>query len=219
MTGKIHNSIFILILAALLTACQSPEMPQQVAAKFWQAVIDDEVDRVVDYSTLADAGGYDRFSMDWQGFKPVWGKTIIENNNASVEATFDASSGDQSEQRKLTTYLVLQSKLWKVDYHKTREGLKPKKSEGLLGKLNELGRELSERLGDSTDELNTELDKLGDKLQELSDQVGKDAEAGIEKFADDLTESLRELEESIDRALKEDREKEPEQSEGQLQEI
>ena len=49
------------------------------------------------------------------------------------------------------------------------------------------------------------MEQLWKKLQELSDQVGSDAAEGVEKFADELEKSIKELEESIDRALKDDR--------------
>ncbi len=51
---------------------------------------------------------------------------------------------------------------------------------------------------------------FGEKLWELSDQVGSDAAEGVEKLDE-------ELEESIDRALKDDRRQVPEQGEGDLQ--
>ena len=219
MIGKIKYPVAAILFGLLLSSCQSLETPQQVAQHFWQAVIEDRPDKVIEYSTLVDIKDYDRFSMDWDGFQASQGKITIENNEASVEYTFTRPAATESKERKLTTYLLLQNEIWKVEYQKTREAMKPKKASGLLGRLNQLGKQLSEQLEDSTDDLNTELDKLGKKLQELSDQVGSEAAEGIEKFTEELEKSLEELEQSIDRALKEDRRQQPEQGDGKLQEI
>lgn len=219
MIGKTYFLLLASLSLFLLSSCQTPETPQQVAGHFWQAVIEDSPDEVIKYSTLVDTNDYDRFSMDWGGFKAKLGRTTIENNQANVEYTFTPPAGTELKERKLTTYLVMQNEQWKVDYRKTRDALKPKETNGLFGKLNQLGKQLSEQLENSTDDLNIELEELGEKLEELSDQVGSEAKEGIEKFSDELEKSLEELEQSIDRALKDDRRQQPEQGDGKLQEI
>jgi hypothetical protein len=47
MTGKIQTLIVTTLIGFLLSSCQSPETPQQVAQHFWQAVIEDKPDKVV----------------------------------------------------------------------------------------------------------------------------------------------------------------------------
>lgn len=219
MTRKIQYLIVAILIGFLLSSCQSPETPQQVAQHFWQAVIEDKPERVVEYSILVDVKDYDRFSMNWNGFQPSWGKITIENNNASVESRFTPPTAADSKERKLITYLVMQNEAWKVDYQKTRDAMKKDKAASLFEKLNQIGKALQEQLENSADELNIELEQLGEKLQELSDQVESDAAEGVEKFADELEKSIKQLEESIDRALKDDRRRVPEQGDGELQEI
>ena len=219
MTGKIQALIAATLIGFSLSSCQSPETPQQVAQHFWQAVIEDKPDEVVKYSTLVDARDYDRFSMDWNGFQPSLGKITIENNNASVVYQFMPPTGADLKARKLTTYLVMQNEAWKVDYAKTRDAMKKEKSASLFENLNQIGKELQKKLESSADEFNSEIEQLVEKLQALSDQVGSDAVEGVEKFAEQLEKSIKELEESIDRALKDDRKQVPEQGEGDLQEV
>jgi len=197
ITGKIQTLIVTTLIGFLLSSCQSPETPQQVAQHFWQAVIEDKPDKVVKYSTLVDVKDYDRFSTNWSGFQPSLGKITIEKNNASVVSQFTPPTGADLKERKLTTYLVMQNEEWKVDYQNTRDKMKTDKAGNLFGRLNQIGK----------------------KLQELSDQVGSDAAEGVEKFADELEKSIKELEESIDRALKDDRKQVPEQGEEDLQEV
>ncbi len=209
MTGKIQTLIAATLTGLLLSSCQSPETPQQVTQHFWQAVIEDKADEVVKYSTLVDVKNYDRFSTNWSGFQPSLGKITIENNNASVVSQFMPPTGADLKDRKLTTYLVMQNEDWKVDYQKTRDEMKTDKAGGLFGKLNQIGKTLQNQLENSADEFSVEMEQLGEKLKELSDQVGSDAEEGVEKFAKELEKSIKELEESIDRALEDDREKVP----------
>ena len=219
MTRKIQYLIVTSLIGLLLSSCQSPETPQQIAQHFWQAVIEDKPDKVVKYSTLVDVKDYDRFSTNWNGFQPSLGKITIENNNASVVSKFTPPTGADLKERKLTTYLVMQNEEWKVDYQKTRDEMKTDKAGSLFGKLNQIGKDLQKQLENSADEFNSEMEQLGEKLQELSDQVGSDAAEGVEKFADELEKSIKELEESIDRALKDDRKQVPEQEGRNLQEI
>ena len=219
MTGKIQTLTFITLIGFLLSSCQSPETPQQVTQHFWQAVIEDKPDEVVKYSTLVDVKDYDRFAMTWNGFQPNLGKTTIENNHASVKTQFKPATGTELKERKLATYLVMQNETWRVDYQKTREAMKTDKAGGLFGKLNEIGKKLQEQLENSADGISAEMEQLGEKLEELSDQVERDAAKGIEQFADELEKSIKELEESIDRTLKDKRRQMPEQGEGDLQEV
>jgi len=219
MTRKIRTLIVTTLIGFLLSSCQSPETPQQVAQHFWQAVIENNPDKVVEYSTLTNANDYDSFSMNWSGYQPSLGKITIENNNASVVTQFAPPTGAELKERKLTTYLVMQNEEWKVDYQKTRDDMKPDKAGSLFGKLNQIGKKLQKQLENSADELTSEMEQLGDKLKELSDQVESEAAAGAQKFADELEKSIKELGESIDRSLKDDQEKAPEQGEGDLQEV
>lgn len=219
MVAKKQHSIVVILIGFLIASCQTTETPQQVAQHFWQAVIEDRPEKVVEFSTLKDVEDYDRFSMDWQGYQPSFGKITIENNNANVESEFTPPSGTNLKQRKLTTFLLMQNEVWTVDYLKTRDAMKPDRAGGLFGKLNQLGKEISEQLGNSTDELNIELEQLGEKLEQLTDQLESEAAEGVEKFTEELEKSLEKLEESIDRALKEDRRQRPEQDDGKLQEI
>ncbi|MCP4236335.1 MAG: hypothetical protein GY770_22605, partial [Aestuariibacter sp.] len=140
----------------------------------------------------------------------------IENNNASVVSQFTPATGADLEERKLTTYLIMQNENWKVDYQQTRDAMKTDKAGSLFGKLNQIGKDLQKQLENSAEEFNAEMEQLGEKLQELSDQVSSDAAEGVEKFADELEKSIKELEESIDRALEDDREKVPGEGEGDL---
>jgi len=217
MTGKIQALIVATLIGFLLSSCQSPETPQQVAQHFWQAVIEDKPDEVVKYSTLVDVKDYDRFSMSWSGFQPSLGKITIENNNASVVSQFTPPTGTDLKERKLITYLVMQNEAWKVDYQKTRDEMKKHKAGSLFENLNQIGKDLQKQLENSADEFNSEMEQLGGKLKELSDQVGSDAAKGVEKFSNELEKSIKELEQSINRALKDNRKKLPEQGEGDLQ--
>ncbi|MCP4489645.1 MAG: hypothetical protein GY820_20360 [Gammaproteobacteria bacterium] len=216
MTGKIQTLIVTTLVGLLLSSCHSPETPQQVAQHFWQAVIEDKPGKVVEYSTLADAKGYEKFSTNWSGYQLSLGKITIENNNASVVSQFTPATGADLKGRKLITYLVMQNKIWKVDYQKTRDAMKTDKASSLFGKLNEIGKKLQKQLENSADDFNSEMEQLGGKLKELSDQVGSDAAEGVEKFADELEKSIKDLEEAIDRALEDEREQVPGQGEGDL---
>lgn len=189
----------VLCAVVLLSACFAPKTPQEVAQRFWESVINDDATGAVEYSTLVNAQDYDGFSRDWNGFHPVWGKVVIEGDQASIVAEFSRAD----EKRSLVTYLVRQNDHWKVDYLRTGESLQGDPLERLFGRLGELGRSLSAQFSSSSDELATEMERLGEQLREQSAIISQQAETQIREYSDSLRQSMEELADSVERALKE----------------
>lgn len=192
------------LMAVLLAGCLGPKSPQAVTKAFWQAVIDHDVDDVVKYSTLTNVQDYNGFGMDWKGYKPTWGKVVIDGNQASVESSFSGPIGNTSQSRQCTTYLVKQNGVWRVDYNQTSADLRGGALGHLFGQLNAMGHELSKSLNDSARQLDREIAQLGQRLQLMADDFTQQTQAIVEKHAKELQEIMRELQDSINRALQDD---------------
>lgn len=188
--------------AFTLSACFSPGTPQEVTQDFWEAVITNNPDVVVKYSTLTSIGDYDQFSREWDGYQPDWGEIRINGNRASVVSEFSSPANSGKKNRKFKTFLVQRNDEWLVDYDKTADDMRGGAFGNLLGTLDKLGEDLSKQLELSSEELNSEMEELSAKLKALSDNITQEASESVERFAIELQQSIRELEESINRALK-----------------
>lgn len=191
----------LLCLALLLAGCFGPKTPQAVAKAFWQAVIAHDTDAVVQYSTLTEPQAFNGFGMDWKGLKPAWGKVIINGDQASIETRFNGPVSSETAQRQYVTYLVRKNGVWKVDYTRTGDDLRGGAIGNLFGRLGQLGDSLSKTFDDSAKALSGEMQRLGRKLQDMSDQFSQQASGIIDKHARELQRIMRQLQDSINRAL------------------
>jgi len=203
MRMNLLRLVLMACAALLLSACMGPKTPQDVAEAFWQAVIDDDTRRVVRYSTLTDAQAYDGFARDWTGYRPAWGRVVIEGDRASIASEFSKAGGTAQDCREFVTYLVRQDDRWRVDYARTADSVRGDVISNLLGKLSELGSEISKQWEASTRELDAEVARMTEEFEALADLLGARASESIDKYADVLRQHLEELQESIDRALRE----------------
>ena len=199
--NRLQYLALLFVCAFTLSACSSPATPQEVVQDFWEAVITNNPDKVVKYSTLARIGDYDQFSREWSGYQPDWGEIRINGNRASVVSEFSSPANSGKGNRKFRTFLVQRNEVWLVDYDKTADDMRENAFGSLLGTLDKLGEDLSKQLELSSEELNSEMEKLSAKLKALSEDITQEAKESIERFAIELQQSIRELEESINRGL------------------
>lgn len=196
----------IILLGSILflSSCFGPETPQEVSKAFWEAVINNDVGDVVKYSTLTDAKSYDAFSKDWQGYQPTWGRVTIDKDAANVVSEFTKSSDADHGHRKFITYLVKRNGEWLVDYKRTNIAAHGGVLGSLFDKLGQFSDDLSNQLNSSADDFKKQMDQMSRELEEKAKSFGDEAAKSIDKYAEKLRNSIQELEDSINRALKDD---------------
>ncbi len=204
MKLSILRNLALLLLTLSLSACFLKKTPQETAEAFWEAVLEGDAQSAVEYSTLTDVNAYDAFSKDWTGFEPTWGKVVIEGDRARVDARFVDPNSDDTEGRKISTYLVVKDDNWKVDYARTKNEIQGGVFNKLFGKLNEIGDDLAEEFSSSKEEFKSEMERMSQELEAFSDEVSREASENLEKIAEDLQKSLDEMAESIKRSLEDD---------------
>ncbi len=201
------NVLLYIVLTCLvlpLSACFGPKTPQDVTLAFWEAVLSNDTMDAIEYSTLTDPVYYDGFSKEWRGFLPTFGKITIEEKVASVNSEFASPANSGQDNRSFTTYLVLRDDQWLVDYERTKYSVHGGALGGIFSKLDRLGDDLSSQFKSSADSFKLEMDRMSEKLEEMSDSFGQQASTTIDKYAGQLRNNIEELEESINRALKEE---------------
>jgi len=203
MTSYYHRFTALFFATLILTGCFGPKSPQDVTREFWEAVITQNVDNVIEHSTLVDASSYNSFNKKWDGYQLVLGKIVIDANQANIETKFSKIDNNNENQRKLNTYLVKQNGEWKVDYVHTAKSMNGDVFSQFLGQLDILGKKLSDTLKDSSSKFSIEMQRLEDELKIFAQSSSDEANKIIEKHGKELKKSIKELAESIDRALKE----------------
>ncbi|MCK4866155.1 MAG: hypothetical protein KAT06_12130 [Gammaproteobacteria bacterium] len=193
----------LLFAALILTGCFGAKSPQDVTREFWEAVITQNVDNIIEHSTLVDASSYDSFNKKWEGYQLITGKIVIDDNKAEVETELSRMNDAGKNNQKLNTYLIKQNGKWVVDYIHTAESLKGDVFDHFLGQMEQLGKTLSNTLYKSSEKFSIEMQRLEDELKAFAGSSSDEANKIIEKHGKELKKSIKELAESIDRALKE----------------
>lgn len=212
--------IFVLACAiSMLTACLAPKTPQEVTQAFWHAVMNNDADKVVEYSTLATPKNYDAFSLEWSGYEPSWGKIVIDGDEASVDTRFVRKNGDTKEERIFTTHLVQRNEKWLVDYKRTAYAVQGGAIGSLFGTINQFSNELSRQLQSSANDFQAEMERMGKELEEQANALGEQASKSLEIYSEQLRKDIEALKESIDRALKDHKRRLNEQDRRTLREV
>ena len=201
------RSLLLLLSALLLSGCLGPKTPQEVTEAFWRSVVKNDVQSAVAYSTLTDESNYDAFDTDWSGYQPIWGRVVIEGNEASVESEFVKPGRSEDLSKKFITYLVKKDEKWLVDYARTGKSLRGGPLGELFDRLGKMGDEISRQIGASARDMDQEMERLTTELERYSEELSLRAEESMQQFGETLQQSMNELEESIRRALKEQKEK------------
>lgn len=204
-----HRWLVLVAGLLVLTGCSNPETPQEVAAAFWQAMAENDVDDVVELSTLTDEAQFDGYKRDWTNAVPSFGRVVIEEREASIVTRLPTEEGSEGERLELETYLVSTPEGWLVDYQRTGDAiLNPSPFSGLMGQLNSIGEKLSSSFSRSSEDLEARMEELSRDLEAYSDELRIRAERAMEDFAEALQDAMKDLEESLNDSL-EDNEKAP----------
>ncbi len=194
------TALLPLLLATLLAGCFGPETPEEVAAEFWSAVIENDADAAVDTSTLTDPARFDGFDKNWNGYQAELGKLVVEGSKAQIDTVLSKPDGSD---REVITWLVQRDEEWKVDYERTQRSVRGGVFGDLFNRMTNLGRDLEESLNQSADEANRKLDKLLNELEANQEAFTRQADQALQTYSAQLQQSLKSMDESIQQTLQE----------------
>lgn len=192
----------LLGMMLLLGACGAEQTPQAVAAAFWQAVIDNRPQAVVELSTLSDPVQYDGFARDWQGVRPSWGKVVIDGEEASILTELSGPVPEEESHLRFVTHLVYQNATWQVDYERTRKGLGASASlQQLFTKINRLGQSLAGHIETASRDFSTRMDSLVAQLRQQAPSFDAQAPGALAHHAETLRRHIEALIQSLEHSL------------------
>lgn len=204
-----HRLFVFIYTIMVLTACTAPKTPQEVTQAFWKAVIEGDAEDAAQYSTLAHSDHFDGFKVEWKNYHPTWGKVIIDGDEAMVESTFESPANSGLENRSFTTYLTRREEVWLVDYDRTAASMTGGAFGDLLDTFDQFGRSLSQQFNETKEEAQIQLDALLKKLEEAQVELSNKGLKTLEEYTKHLRSTLQELEQSIQKALEENKAKLP----------
>jgi len=196
----------LLLVGALLNACeQKPKSVPEVSEAFWQAVIMDERDNVVAYSTLQDSEGYDRFGREWKDLAPTFGQIVINGDVARVETQIAKPDAQPTDTLYFETYLVNKDEGWRVDYQRTADAVGVSGAVvDFVGQLTSLGQNIQRHVEASSESAARQIAAFVGQLEQMSgdyqNQMGKaidDAAGRMQRLLDEFTRSLEEAVEEL----------------------
>ena len=183
-----------LISLAMLSGCARPLPPQDVADRFWRAVITQHPAKIRRYVREEDQATL----KDDPEILPVsefeLGRVVIDGESATIETriTLDA---DKPVALKIDTELVREGERWRVDYTATIDDISTQSQLAqVIGQIENIGGAIADGIDKSVDEMKKMLPEIERQLSRI--------EAEIKQRMPELRERLEEFSKSIEESLK-----------------
>jgi len=192
-----HKQFLRTSLAALVLltgACAQNLSPQEVAAKFWEAIKANDPTAVKRYVTAADALEIESLDEVLPISKTELKRIVIDGNEASIDTTVTIA-GDNPLDFPLKTHLVREGEAWKVDYSKTISAVaNAGKLAAVIEKVHEFGDVLQQGIEQSVEELEQTLPQIEQELSRIEAQIKQhvpELRRKLENFTQELEEALK----------------------------
>ncbi len=204
MRRRVIQIFSLLLVGALLNACeQKPKSAPEVSEAFWQAVITDDSDDVVAYSTLRDIEGYDRFGREWRDMATSWGKIVIDGDVAQIDTEVSRPAEKPTDLLYFVTYLVNTDEGWRVDYQRTADAVGVSGAVvDFVGQLTSLGQNIQRQVEASSESAARQIAAFVGQLEQMAgdyhNQMDKTIDATGGRMQGLLDEFVRSLEEAVE---------------------
>lgn len=178
----------------LASGCAQQLTPQDVADRFWRAVVTGHAAKIKRYVVSADR---EQLAGDAEVLPVVdyrLGRVVIDAEFARIE-THVTLGGDKPLPLTIDTRLVLEQNSWRVDYSATVDAISARSNLAeVIGEISRIGETLQEGIEQSVDELNRAVPKIEQELSRIESQ--------IKQRMPELREQLEAFSKRIEEALK-----------------
>ena len=186
--------IILLTLVATLLGCARPLAPQDVADRFWRAVITQHAAKIRRYVVERDQ----TMLKDDPEILPIsefeLGRVVIDGDAATIETRITLD-GDKPVALKIDTVLVLEGEHWRVDYATTVNDVSTQSQLAqVIGQIEDLGGALKDGIDKSMDEMKKVLPEIERQLSRIEAEIKQrmpELRERLEAFSKDLEESLK----------------------------
>lgn len=192
-----HRNSYWVVLSVftgfLLTGCATNLTPMEVSDQFWTAVKNGDDQSIKKY-ILKRPGNNAELSDD---ILPInnysLGRTVIDKEQAWIDTTVEIAADDPVS-IPIKTVLQKQENQWKVDYAATIAPLSNSSDIArLLGNLNDLGMQFTDKLNQSLGELQRNLPDIQKQLEKIEENMKQK----LPELQQRMDELMRQLEEAL----------------------
>ena len=188
------RALIVLTLLATLLGCARPLAPQDVADRFWQAVITQHAAKIRRYVVERDQ----MMLKDDPEILPIsefeLGRVVIDGDAATIETriTLDA---DKPVALKIDTVLELEGERWRVDYATTVNDVSTQSQLAqVIGQIENLGGAVKNGIDKSMEEMKKVLPEIEQQLSRIEAEIKQrmpELRERLEEFSKDLEESFK----------------------------
>ena len=211
---RYFHSALLILSVALLFACAGQPTPEEVASRFWNAVVNNDekaLDKYAAKRTLSDPG---LLSNKDGMLKSVEVKAAtIAGDRAEAPTVLIGESNGRQTRLPVTTFLVREEGRWKVDGQRSVNALVAASVNLMMndisGNIAELGQSLGNSVSSGLREfigaLNQQVPAIKKELSQLSDE-DKTREIGRKLgalFSRELNQAMQELNKGLDELSRE----------------
>ena len=204
MRPRVIQIFGILLVGALMNACeQKPKSVPEVSEAFWQAVITDDRDDVVAYSTLQSIEGYDGLGRELRDMAATWGKIVIDGDVAQINTELSRADEKPTAALHFVTYLVNTDGGWKVDYQRTADAVSVSGAVvDFVGQLTSLGKNIQRQVEVSSENAARQIAAFIGQLEHMAgdyqNQIDKAIDNAASRMQGLLDEFVRSLQEAVE---------------------
>ncbi len=194
ITGTTLPILLVATLAGLLGACAEQLTPQDVADRFWRAVVTRHPGKIQRYVVQAD-----RKLLDGEAeLLPIahykLGRVVIDGEAASIE-TRVTLDGDTPVPLQIETRLVRENDRWRVNYQATVDEISANsKLAQVIGQISALGETLKDGLEQSVDDMNRALPAIEAEISRIESQIKQhmpELRRKLELFSEQIKDALK----------------------------
>jgi hypothetical protein len=158
--------LFCMLL--LLSACQTPQTPEEVTKAFWAALIKGDVDGA---TRLATQNSRHLVTKDEtkENADVRTGQIIINGDNANVETIMT----ENGRTFAFDSVLFKENDTWKVDYQQTRMNISSLPFNGVFKSLEQLGETFNKQLERQMPLFEKQIESFGEQLNRKLDEFGR----------------------------------------------
>lgn len=183
-----------LMLGFLLSACAEPLGPEQVADRFWRAVVAQQPMKIARHVTARDRARLDQSSEILPVAAYEFGRIVIDGTTAMV-STRVTLAGDTPVTLAIDTRLVQEESIWLVDYQTTMENLSAQgELARVIAQIGAIGETVQRGVDQSVEEMRKALPAVERELARIEEAIRQrvpELRSRLEAFANQLEEALK----------------------------
>jgi hypothetical protein len=195
MPGRAHG-VFVGVLMAivLLGGCVKPLAPQDVADRFWRAIVADQPAKTRRYVLTRDRDQVGQADAVLPISRYTLGRIVIDGESANV-ATEITLDGDQPVTLTIDTVMSREDGQWRIDYQATVAEISTRgELARIIQQIGNIGETLKQGVEQSVDEMKRALPDIESELRRL--------EGEIKQRVPELREKLEAFSRSLEDAIK-----------------